>query len=148
MTPQMQLSMLSVNRPECRTSPYVLTLKGKWRSSHRVTVKQRFSCTFMVLNQLEDILGGFPKCTRMAILLNIGSRGFILWELNTPVQNVTPSGNRTFASHNLWFQVQLTLPSGLCWHLRWKCPELRHMRKKPIFAPVLHLGYVTVVFSM
>ena len=37
---------------------------------------------------------------------NIGSRGFTTWKQKNPVKNVTPGGNRTQASHNLWFQVQ------------------------------------------
>ena len=37
---------------------------------------------------------------------NIGSRGFTKWKQKNPVKNVTSSGNRTLASHNLWFQVQ------------------------------------------
>ena len=37
---------------------------------------------------------------------NIGSRGFTIWKQKNPVKKVTPSWNRTQASHNLWFQVQ------------------------------------------
>ena len=37
---------------------------------------------------------------------NIGSRGFITWKQKNTVKNVTPSGNRTQASHNLWLEVQ------------------------------------------
>ena len=37
---------------------------------------------------------------------NIGIRGFATWKQKNPMKNVTSRGNRTQASHNLWFQVQ------------------------------------------
>ena len=37
---------------------------------------------------------------------NIGIFFFTAWNQNNPGKNVTPSGDRTWASHNLWFQVQ------------------------------------------
>ena len=37
---------------------------------------------------------------------NNANIGITLWKQKNPVKNVTPSGNRAWASHNLWFQVQ------------------------------------------
>ena len=46
---------------------------------------------------------GFSHTHRNA---NIGIFVFTAWKQKIQWQNVTPSGNRTQASHNLWFQVQ------------------------------------------
>ena len=46
----------------------------------------------------------FSKCTRLKIIPILATEA-LLREKN-PVKNVTPSGNRTQVSHNLWFQVQ------------------------------------------
>ena len=37
---------------------------------------------------------------------NIGIRGLTMWKQKIQWQNITPIGNRTWASHNLWFQAQ------------------------------------------
>ena len=46
---------------------------------------------------------GFYKLYENA---NIGIRGLTTWKQKIQWQNVTPSGDRTQASHNIWFQVQ------------------------------------------
>ena len=48
---------------------------------------------------------GFHKLDEIGNNANIGIRGFTMWK-TIQWQNVTSSGNRTGASHSLWFQVQ------------------------------------------
>ena len=49
---------------------------------------------------------GFHKLDEIANNANIGIREFTMWKQKIPVKNVTPSGNRTWAPLNPWFQVQ------------------------------------------
>ena len=50
-------------------------------------------------------LSGFSQIDKIGNNANIGIRGFTMWK-KIQWQNVTPSGNRTQASHSLWSQVQ------------------------------------------
>ena len=52
---------------------------------------------------VHDVLVGFFH--KLYENTNIGIRGFTMWK-KIQWQNIIPSGDRTQASHNLWFQVQ------------------------------------------
>ena len=70
--------------------------------------KDTLECTHVILClkvPCNWITNGFSQIDKVGNNANIGNRGFTMWK-KIQWQNVTPSGNRTWASHSLWFQVQ------------------------------------------
>ena len=55
---------------------------------------------------VPSLQSGFSQTHNIGNNANICIGGFDMWKQKSPVENVTHSGNRTQASHNLWFQVE------------------------------------------
>ena len=87
----------------------LLKLCGNWVLPEFIIAKTDQDCIpFAFFTKRRHLhQSGFPQIDKIDNNGNIGIRGFTTWKNSSDkMLDSTSSGNRTWASHSLWFQVQ------------------------------------------
>ena len=72
-----------------------------------LTSCRKFDPQIKLVHAINTVIRVFSKCTRRAIMPILIAQVLLRKiQKKIPMKNVTLSGDRTRASHNLWFQVQ------------------------------------------